>query len=109
VFSEAYGELNEVTLKYYGKPYTEVVVRAMEENFHSCLERYNQLLREELGIEMYVDLLATPIPDDISGMLKVRAYTTIKVEVSSEDELEQEKLKKNEGWYQRTLRKLSRR
>jgi hypothetical protein len=90
VFSEAYKELNEVKLRYYGAPYTADTVYAMEKEFCSCLERYNQLLREELGIEMYVDLLAPPIPDGLSGTLKVRAYTAIKIGVSFEDELEQE-------------------
>lgn len=86
VFSEAYKELNEVKLRYYGAPYTAATVHAVEEKFHSCLDRYNWLLREELGIEMYVDLLAPPIPDGISGTLKVRTCTTIKIEASSEDE-----------------------
>jgi hypothetical protein len=88
MFSEAYRELNEVKLRYYGAPYTVTTIRAMEESFHYCLEKYNQLLREELRIELYVDLKATAIQEDISGILKVRACTMSGVGVSLEDKLE---------------------
>lgn len=82
------GERAKAVVPYYmGKPYTATTVSVMGRDIVISLEAINRELREELGIELYVDVIPdfTNQVSAVQGVLKVRRCNIEWVEPSGED------------------------
>lgn len=66
---------------YVGKPYTASTVCDFNREIHRNLESLNYELRQELGIELYMDVIPTLSNCGVEGYLKVRKCTEHKEDV----------------------------
>lgn len=59
---------------YIGMPYTVTTVNALDHEVCMSIEALNCELRDELGIELYVDIIPTITDTTVQGYVKVRKY-----------------------------------
>lgn len=67
------GERAKSILPYYiGMPYTATTVSAFDREVCMSIEALNCELRDELGIELYIDIIPTFTDSTVQGYVKVR-------------------------------------
>ena len=78
------GERAKEILPYFlGKPYIATTVSALSWEVHKQIEGINRELREELGIELYVEIIPTLTDTTVQGYLKVRRCGEFLIEEES--------------------------
>lgn len=79
-------ELRSICAGYLGFPYTATMVSALFAECNKALESYNRILRDALGLELYLEGGANM--DDfcsVSGFLCVRRAVSIRIGVEMDE------------------------
>lgn len=74
----------EVTMRYFGKPYKQETLCLLHEDITVALKDINSLLRMFLGIEIYADITAPSMRNDVSVILKARKPLNTFVQIERE-------------------------
>jgi len=77
---EAEARARDVLPYFLGEPYTATSVSAMNCEVHKSIEGINRVLREELGIELYVEIVPTLSDTTVQGYLKARKCESLYIE-----------------------------
>lgn len=73
----ASNDIRNISASYLYKKYDIDTMNSLMRDNCNALDKYNKILREELGVEFYVEIINFNYdPTDIHGGLRIRKYPT---------------------------------